>query len=104
MAILMVLALTACGNVKTTATSSQSATTSGISEQNKKSTTAFDTDQIKAIKQQLGIPDDLKTEDKIYDDNPNYWEATEIWTVTCEFYHDGQLILSSIASRKMQYS
>ena len=95
LAVIMALLVTACG--KTEATSAEtsdtpSEVTASSEHTETEPATSFDSDRIASIKEQLRIPDDLETEDRIFDDAPNYWEGAGIWTVTCEFYHDGQLI------------
>ena len=95
LAVIMALLVTACG--KTEATPAETPETppevTASSEQTEtESATSFDSDRIASIKEQLRIPDDLETEDRIFDDAPNFWEGAGIWTVTCEFYHDGQLV------------
>ena len=95
MAVIMALVVTACGKTETISaeTSDTPSEVTASSEQTEtEPVTSFDSDRIASIKEQLRIPDDLETEDRIFDDSPNFWEGAGIWTVTCEFYHDGQLV------------
>ena len=95
MAVIMALVVTACGKTETISaeTSDPPSEVTASSEQTEtEPVTSFDSDRIASIKEQLRIPDDLETEDRIFDDDPNFWEGAGIWTVTCEFYHDGQLV------------
>ena len=103
LAVIMTLVVTACGKTETTPaeTPDTPPEVSAPSERTEaEPDVSFDSDRIASIKKQLMIPDDLETEDRIFDDAPNYWEGAGIWTVTCEFYHDGQLIACADVDRE----
>ena len=55
---------------------------------------------IAQIKDQLGIPADLDTEDKVDFDNPSYWEAGDMWLINCEFYYDGKLVAAALVNQE----
>ena len=59
---------------------------------------AFEFRYAASIKEQLGIPADLVTEDRIYAGQRSYWEAGNIYLIRCEFYHDGTLIASAMVN------
>ena len=60
----------------------------------------FSPEMIAYIKEQLLIPEDLETEDRIDYQNATYWDPGEQWLVSCAFYHDGQLIASALVDRE----
>ena len=54
-----------------------------------------DSNKIAYIKSQLGIPEDLPTEDMIDIDDLTYWEAGDRYLVYCAFYYRGALIAAA---------
>ena len=52
------------------------------------------------IKSQLGIPEDLETEDKIGWDEAFYWEVGNMWLINCEFFHNGNLVAAAMVDRE----
>ena len=51
------------------------------------------------VRDQLGIPADLETYDVVDWEHPVYWEAAEMWTVYCEFYHNNVLVAYTMVDR-----
>ena len=60
---------------------------------------SFSPEIVAYIKAQLGIPADLETEDHIDFNNTSYWDVSEKWLVSCEFYHDGKLIAGALVDQ-----